>query len=234
MPASSLLADTAVLKDGKVLQGTFKGGSDTAIQFEIDGKIEEVPLFNLATLTFSARESKPVQAEAAVTAPPKAGPATIPAGTTMMIKLQEPVGTATHGTGSTIKGVLDHPVVVDGNTVLPKGTMLYGKVIESRGGRLLGGIRLVMQFSQISLDGQLIPVSLPPVGAEAGQGGSVKKVGAGALVGAAFGDAGKGAAIGGAAAILSARNNHIQIPAGTIAEIRLEKPVEIPKKITGD
>ena len=92
----------------------------------------------------------------------------------MMIKLQEAVGTASHGTGSTIQGVLDHPVVVNGNTVLPKETMFYGKVLESRGGRLLGGIRLIMQFTQISLDGNLIQVSLPPVGAEAGKGGTVK------------------------------------------------------------
>jgi hypothetical protein len=228
---SVLYADTAILKDGKVLQGTFKGGTATAIKFESDGNMVEIPLSNLTTLTFSPREAKPAPAEAAavpIAAPPKEGPLTIPAGTKLMIKLQEDVGTATHGAGTTIKGMLDNPVVVDGKTVLPAETLLYGKVTEARGGRVLGGIRLVMQFTQISLAGQMIEVSLASVGAEAGRGGAVKKVGAGALVGAAFGGAGEGAAIGGAAAILSARNNHINIPAGTIAEIPLEQPVEIP------
>jgi hypothetical protein len=225
-----LFADTAVLKDGKVLQGTFKGGSATAIQFESDGKLQEIPLSNMTTLTFSPREAAPAASTTAApaTAPPKQGPITIPAGTPMMIRLEQAVGTATHQAGSTVKAVLDQPVVVAGQTVLPAETPVFGKVIESRGGRVLGGIRLVMQFTQVSVDGQMIPVSLPAVGAEAGRGGAVKKVGAGALVGAAFGGAGEGAAIGGAAAVLSARNNHIQIPPKTVAQVNLEQPVEIP------
>ena len=53
--AAALFADTAILKDGKVLQGTFKGGNETIIKFESGGKITEIPLANLTTLTFSAR-----------------------------------------------------------------------------------------------------------------------------------------------------------------------------------
>ena len=92
----------------------------------------------------------------------------------------------------------------------------------------MGGITLVMQFTQISVGGQMTQVSLPRVSAEAGKGCAVKKVGTGALVGAAFGGAGEGAAIGGSAAILSARNNHIEIPARTIAQLNLQQSVEIP------
>jgi hypothetical protein len=229
---TTLLADTAVLKDGKVVQGTFKGGSATAIQFESDGKIQEIPLANVTTLTFSPREAAPAAtgaaAPAAAAATPKQGPATIPAGTPLMIRLTQAVGTAKDKEGSAVKAVLDQPVVIGGQTVLPAETPVFGKVTESRGGRVMGGIKLMIQFSQVSVEGQMITVALDPIGAEAGRGGAAKKVGAGALVGAAFGGAGEGAAIGGAAAILSARNNHIEIPAGTIAQLNLEQQVEIP------
>ena len=53
-------------------------------------------------------------------------------------------------------------------------------------------------------------------------------VGAGALIGGAFGGAGEGAAIAGGLAVLSAKQkNHIQVPAGTLAEIPLKAPLVI-------
>jgi hypothetical protein len=53
-------------------------------------------------------------------------------------------------------------------------------------------------------------------------------VGAGALIGGAFGGSGEGAAIAGGLAVLSAgKKNHIQVPAGTLAEILLKAPLTI-------
>ena len=47
------------------------------------------------------------------------------------------------------------------------------------------------------------------------------------MIGAAFGGAGEGAAIAGGIAILKSRHEHIQIPQGTIAQFKIERPVEI-------
>jgi hypothetical protein len=33
-----------VLKDGKVLQGTFKGGTESALKFEVNGTIQEIAI----------------------------------------------------------------------------------------------------------------------------------------------------------------------------------------------
>jgi hypothetical protein len=222
--SSLIFADTIVLKDGKVLEGTFKGGSEEIIKFEVDGKVQEISLYDVKTVNFSLRQppAPPPSAE---------GPVTLPAGTTLMVKLTDKVSTASYKKGTTFTAALDNAVVFNGQTVVPAGAKMYGTVIESRGGRVIGGSKIVIQFNQISVNGQLVQVAIDPIGGEAGKGGTMKMVGAGALVGAAFGGssgAGKGAAIAGGAALLSARGNHIEIPAGTIAQVVLAQPAQIP------
>ena len=157
-------------------------------------------------------------------------PVTIPEGTRLMVKLDKPINTAQHKKGAVVTAVLDIDLTVDGKVIAPKGSQVYGKVIESRGGRVLGGQKLVVQFTDLMINNQLTPILTDPVGVETGQGNTVKKVGAGALIGSAFGGskgAGKGALIAGGLSVLGSGKNHIQIPAGTIAEIPLMAPVVI-------
>ena len=157
-------------------------------------------------------------------------PVTIPEGTRLMVKLDKPINTAQHKKGAVVTAVLDIDLAVDGKVIAPKGSKVYGKVVESRGGKVLGGQKLVVQFTDLIINNQLTPILTDPVGVETGQGNTVKKVGAGALIGSAFGGskgAGQGALIAGGLAVLGARGNHIQIPAGTIAEIPLRAPAVV-------
>ncbi|MCK6623368.1 MAG: hypothetical protein HUU32_21275 [Calditrichaceae bacterium] len=235
------LADTLVLKDGRVLQGTFKGGTAESLQFDVNGKIETVALSDITSLTFSPREPKAAAAPqsaagvaaagaAAVETSPaetSTGPVTIPAGSKLMLKTKDAVSTASHQQGAKFTAELETPLTVNGKVVAPKGTVVYGTVLESRGGRAVGGIRLVVTFTSLNLDNQMIPIVTDDVGAEAGRGGAAKAVGAGALIGAAAGDAGAGAAVGGAVALLASRGNHIEVPPGTLVEVSLKQPVTI-------
>jgi ribosomal protein L18E len=157
---------------------------------------------------------------------------TIPEGTRLMVKLDKPISTAKDGKGSVVTAVLDIDLVVESKVIAPKGSKVYGKVIESRGGKVLGGQKLIVQFTDVMINNQLTPILTDPIGVETGAGKTVKKVGAGALIGSAFGGskgAGKGALIAGGLSLLSARGNHIQIPAGTIAEIPLRAPMTVHK-----
>ncbi|MCK4830560.1 hypothetical protein KA005_83375, partial [bacterium] len=73
---SFVFADTLVLKDGHVLQGTYKGGDEKSVFFETKGKLQTIPLSDITTLTFSPRE----KAEEKVSAgQPQAGTVTVPA-----------------------------------------------------------------------------------------------------------------------------------------------------------
>ena len=158
------------------------------------------------------------------------GPVTIPTGTKLMVKLDKPINTAQNPAGSVFTAVLETDLVVDGKVISPKGTQVYGKVIESRGGRVLGGQKLIFQFTDLMINNQLTPIQTDPMGVEGGRGNTAKMVGAGALIGSAFGGgegAGTGALIAGGLAVLRSRGNHIQIPADTIADITLKAPVTI-------
>ena len=154
----------------------------------------------------------------------------IPEGTRLILKLDNPINTAKDKKGSVVTAVLDIDLVVDGKVIAPQGSKVYGKVLESRGGKILGGQKLIVQFTDLMINNQLTPILTDPIGVETGAGNTVKKIGAGALIGSAFGGskgAGKGALIAGGLSVLGAKGNHIQIPAGTIAEIPLLAPVTI-------
>lgn len=165
--------------------------------------------------------------EQTTTAPEPLSNLTIPEGTKLMVNVNKAVTTAHNPAGSTFSSILEVDFVYDGKVIAPKGSPVYGKVIECRGGRVLGGSKLTIQFTDIMVNNQLTTIVTDPIGVEGGKGNTAKTVGAGALIGAAFGGAGEGAAVGGALALLSAGKNHIQIPAGTLAEIPLKAPLTI-------
>lgn len=111
---------------------------------------------------------------------------------------------------------------------MTKGSTVYGKIVECRGGKVLGGSKLTFQFTDILVNDELTPKVTDPIGVEGGAGNSAKMVGAGALIGGAFGGGGEGAAIAGGLAVLCAvKKNHIQIPAGTLAETTLKASLKI-------
>ena len=227
--ASFVFADTLVLKDGRVLQGTYKGGDETSVFFETEGKLQTIPLSDITTITFSPREKAVEKASAGQT---PAGTVTVPAGSRMLVKLTKPVSTASHKQGAAFTGVLATGLAVNGQIVVPPGTKIHGKVLESRGGRVVGGSKLVMTFTDLEINKQLVPIVTDQIGAETGRGGAVKKVGAGALIGSAIDGgkgAGTGAAIGGALAILGSRRNHLQIPADYQVEVSLKQPLKLNK-----
>ena len=158
-------ADTLVLKDGKVLQGAYKGGSESALQFEVDGKLQTIPLSEIMSITFTPRE-----ASETATAPTTGGTVTIPAGSRVMVKLTQPLSTATHRQGTSFSAALATGLGVNGQVVVPPGTKIHGKVLESRGGRVVGGSKLVVAFTDLEINNQLVPILTDQIGAEAGRG----------------------------------------------------------------
>ena len=230
------LADTVVLKDGQVLQGILISATDTAISFEVEDTIQEITISEIISLTFSPRPAPAAQpatnaTAAAVATVPTTGNFTIPVESKVMVKLTSTISTKTHKAGSNFTAVLETALAANGVNVVPAGTKVYGKVVESVGGRRIGNQKLVIQFTDLSINDQLVPVAIDPVGAEGGRGGAAKTVGAGALIGAAAGGssgAAKGAAVGAGLSLL-AGGNHIQIPEGTIAEVSLKQPLTVKK-----
>lgn len=151
----------------------------------------------------------------------------LPAGTEIMVHFDSAINTEEYPAGSLFQESLNIDLVVDGKLIAKKGTAVFGKVIESRGGKIFGGEKLTFSFTGIMIGDQEVSIVTDTMGVQAGQGQTAKTVGAGALIGAAFGGAGEGAAIAGGIAVLRAHNEHIQIPQGTIAQFKIEKAVTI-------
>lgn len=126
----------------------------------------------------------------------------LPAGTPITIRLQSTVSSASSHAGDRFDGVLDEPIVVDTQTLVPSGAAVVGKVLAAKSsGRLHdpGYIRI----SLVSMDVQGKPVAVQTSSIFA-KGASHKNrnlamigggTAAGALIGGLAGG-GKGALIG--------------------------------------
>ncbi len=219
-------ADTLKLKDGRALEGTFQGGTASVLKFEISGTVHDIPVETVLSLTFKKLPPPPASPPSAA-APQVSGPVTVNAGTRLMIRTENNLDTGSTKSGERFTCALEANLVVNGVVVAPKGSQVYGKVVESvKAKRVRGKAKLLVELTDIMIKGQLQPIVSEQLGWEGDRSGTVKKVGAGAAVGALAGDAGKGAAVGGALAVLT-KGKQIQIPAGTLLEFRLAQPLSV-------
>jgi len=189
------LADTLVLKNGLTLQGTFKGATDRIIKFETNGKVQEVAISEVKSISFGDQQTVnvPGSVNLPTTAVGVAGTAksgdikVIPAGTKMMIRSQEVISTSTHEKGERITAVLEKNIEVDKQIAVPKGSILYGRVLESSGTRRAGVKRILIVFDQLVLNDRPVDIKTDDVGVEQTEDGSIKTIGSGAIMTASIG-----------------------------------------------
>jgi hypothetical protein len=166
---------------------------------------------------------------------------TIPAGTTLTIRLNQHISVKTSHAGDRFTGEIVDPILTSGNRVLvPKGAPVGGVVDAAhRRGHFKGRSLLELRLTSLTLDGTRYPLatrdlarskkgkgkrSAAFIGGGAGLGmlvGGVASGGTGLLVG---GLAGGGA--GTAAAGLTG-NRDIEIPAGSIVRFKLARDLVV-------
>ena len=270
-------ADTITLKSGRVINGTYLGGTARTVRVDDGVNVRTVDVTDIARIEFggssaesSARyperssntptlrraesssssndsdQDRPVlrRAENVMRPDPATPPpapamvsGTLPAGTNLVIRMIEGVDSETNRVGQTFRASMDQPVMVDGQTVIPRGADAWVKLVDSKdSGKLAGRAELALALQSVSINGHMVDINTQSINKESGsQGEKTAKVAGGtAAVGAIIGaiaGGGKGAAIGaGAGAAAGAGSQvilggqRVRIPSETRLTFVLDNP----------
>ncbi len=229
MLSSLVLADTLELADGTLLEGDFVGSSNGIIMFNTGDGIEAFPEEEVVGLFLSAGVAN---AERQRTNVPSM--LTVPAGTRMVIRMADTIDSRRHSAGHRFRGQLEGALAVNGQTVVPRGTFVHGRITQARqGARVAGSSEMAIEFTDIMIDDQLFEISTTGLQArtqnEAGRtvGRTARAAAIGGLISGSSG-ARTGAKVGVGASILTSGAS-INVPAGTIVETSLAAPLELPQ-----
>jgi len=185
--------------------------------------------------------SYPQQTASANPETASANPAvTIAPGTQFVVRLIDPVNSDTDHLGQTYRVSLDEPVLVNGQTVIPRGADAVAFLIDSEhSGKIQGRTSLTLDLKTITVNGRQYDVTTTGV-SQASQGRgerSAKVIGGTAAVGAIIGaiaGGGKGAAIGagsgaaaGTAAQVMTSGQKVKVPSETRLTFTLQNPLTL-------
>ena len=175
--------------------------------------------------------------------PRKPATITIPAGTDVQVRLQDPLDSSVNKNGDTFRAILDKDIDVDGTIVAPRGSSLTGQVSNvAQSGRVEGRAKMSFQLTSIEIGSETYPLQTQVLSfeAEATTKDDAKKVGIGAGVGAAIGalaGGGKGAAIGaavgggaGGATVLATRGKEVKFGVEHKFNFTLSEGVSVKKE----
>jgi hypothetical protein len=247
---ASLSADRVRLRSGKVIEGMFIGGDSKAVRVLLDdGQVSEVRLEDAVAPEFSARKpaqpaAKPAAAEKPApapkpAAPPQKPPVTVPAGTTLNVRLTQGIDVDASQAGQSFKAIVDDPVIIGGATVIPRGAsaVLQAAAVE-QSGTMKGSDKISLKMNSVAFGGTVYQVATAYVETKGkGEGKkTARKVGGGAGLGAIVGGiagGGSGAAIGaavgaaGGAAVAASGEEHLKIPAETRLQFQLTSAIKV-------
>ena len=216
-------AQTVTLHDGQVYKGTYHGGTTEIILLTVDGDTMTFSIAEVRSLTFDPPPPPPPQAATREAV-------TVPAGTRLMVRTGAPLVTGKTQSGDRFQVALEGDLVVNGQVVAGRGATVYGRVVEARAARRVAGrARLVLELTDLSIEGPLVPLVSDRLELEGDRSGSLKKTAGGAAIGGLVeGDDGlvTGAAIGAGVSFLTP-GRQIQIPAGTLIEFRTQQPLTL-------
>ena len=195
----------------------------------------------VVTTSAASASTTPPASTAAPMPPPQPKPITIPAGTSITVRLLDEVDSARNHPGDSFRATLDAALTdASGATVVPAGYELTGKIVDAKSaGRFAGSSALALQLTQLSVNGRQYDLQTSQYtrrGKSRGKS-TAEKVGGGAVLGAVLGGlfgGAKGAAIGatvgaGAGTSVSAagKGEQIVLRPETVLNFELRSPISV-------
>jgi hypothetical protein len=255
--AGAASADTLELKDGRVLQGKYLGGTQAILRFELNGEVQTFSTNDIVALTFTRGSGQP---QAAAAPPPSqpapqnnmasaapssvpsndSGSVTLPAGHSLLVRMIDGVDSSKNHVGDIFHASLETDLTLNGQLVARKGADVYGRLATAEAqGKFAGKSELQLELTRLVIDGRDYSLVSSDYNVQGkGRGGdTAKKVGGGAVLGAIIGGiagGGKGAAIGaaagggaGATVQIITKGDQVKVPSESLLEFRLQQPLTV-------
>lgn len=229
--------DVALVKaDGGVVEGKVTSRDDKSVQVTTGQTTKSIPRDEIVDVRL-IEEARP----AALPPAARFREYTVPAGTTLSLKLATAINSGANRPEDPVQATLAQTVSVGSAEVLPAGSTVRGTVSAVEGsGKVKGRASITLHFASVAAAGRDDRYDIDATyseTAEGTKGSDATKIGVGAGAGAAIGGllggksgAATGAAIGGgtgAAVVLGTRGKEVEHPAGAILRVRLERDVDV-------
>ncbi|MGA2214358.1 MAG: hypothetical protein ABSH31_13875 [Bryobacteraceae bacterium] len=229
-------ADTLTLRSGRVITGQYLGGDARHIRMAVGDRVDTFNVEDVGDLEFSG-PSAPLSPTASEPVPVTG--IQIPAGTSITIRMIDSVDSNVARLGQTFRASVDEPVLVNGQTTLPRGADALVKLVEDQqSGKFEGKTVLTLALVDLTINGQTIDTTTGAV-SQASSSRGARTAGVvggstalGAIIGALAGG-GRGAAIGAAsgAAVgtgtqVLTKGQRVKIPSETRLNFTLQQPIQ--------
>lgn len=200
--ASACFADTITMKSGRVLSGTYLGGTARQVRLDTGEQVQTVDVSEIVRIEFSipvAVAPPPPPPPPLPPPPPEPAPAPveerrrldppamlrpepqpapyasgeIPAGANIVVRMIDGVDSETARVGQTFAASLDEPVMVGGSTLIPRGADAVVRLVDAKeSGKLTGRAELTLSLSAVRVDGRMVDINSQSVSRESGSRGA--------------------------------------------------------------
>lgn len=236
--SQTVRADTLVLQDGTRVSGVLVAATAQTITFEdADGVVHHYKKTEIQTVEFGTTSQK------SGTSGSSKRLETLPSGTEIVVRTKEAIDSKSAKVGQTFSAQVDQDVVLNSNkVVIPKGSLAELVIRSVSSGSLTSGSEVKLDIQAITVGGQRylvstvdlqqkgdIGIGLNKGMAETITGGSTQDAIVGAIGGREQGGA-IGTALGaasGAGTQIPSKTNDIRVPAETVLNFKLDKPVSL-------
>ena len=247
-------ADVVTLRSGRTVEGQYLGGDSRSIRIASGDRVETFDIDEVSNLQFSlsqknnSRSTPPPPPETRVLRPereyarqaPTPQGTELPAGTSIVIRMIDDVDSERDRIGQTFRASIDEPVVVNGQTVIPRGADVIAKLVDDKqSGKFEGRTILTLDLMQVQVNGRMVDINTEDVSQSSSSRGArtAKVVGGtaalGAIIGAIAGGgkgaaigAASGAAVGGGVQVLT-KGQRVRIPSETRLTFTLQQGTQI-------
>ncbi len=225
-------ADTVEFNNGAILDGKVTKQNETTLTIKIDEK----------TTTYFKSDIKNIKLDLVISAPPPAPPPPAPinssisiaSGTQIHAIVLSSINSSQHKKGHQFKMHLESDIISkNGKVVAPKGSDIYGLVVQSeQARRLVGESKIIITLNAISINNKRVAIKTDAINilAPKKQGrDSVGKVARGAVIGGLINGndgARDGAKVGLGLAVLT-RGKSTGVSSGTLLDFTLTSDFKI-------